>query len=89
MESYFKHPKEVCMSYFTHLKLSLYFSYVLGKGSAKAFMHAFIPDYYVTSTSDLVNEVALLLKDNGCVDEEKEEKEKKKNNIIFYYHKYS
>tara|TARA_B100000524_G_scaffold129056_1_gene63628 strand:- start:10536 stop:10775 length:240 start_codon:yes stop_codon:yes gene_type:complete len=79
MESYFKHPKEVCMSYFKHFKLSLYFSYVLGKGSAKAFMHAFIPDYYITSTSDLVEEVALLLKDNGCGHKEKEEKEEKED----------
>tara|TARA_Y100000816_G_C25996126_1_gene520363 strand:+ start:441 stop:683 length:243 start_codon:yes stop_codon:yes gene_type:complete len=77
VESYFNHPREVCMTYLKHLKLSLYFSYVLGKGSVKALLHAFVPDYYITSTSDLVDEVSLLLKDNGCTGHEKEEKEEK------------
>lgn len=63
---FFEHPKKVCMTYATHLKLSLYFSYILGKGSIKAFIHGFIPDTYITSTSDLVQEVDLLLKNNGC-----------------------
>jgi len=73
LQSFFKHPSDVCMSYCTHLKLSLYFSYVLGKGSIKAFIHAFIPDYYASSTSDLLHEVALLLKENGCERQEKED----------------
>lgn len=63
---YFSHPKQVCMTYFEHLKLSLKLCYLLGKGSLKAFIHAFIPDKYITSTSDLVNEISNIIKESGC-----------------------
>ena len=36
------------------------------KGAVKAFIHAFLPDYCVTSTSDISNEIISLLKSNGC-----------------------
>jgi hypothetical protein len=62
----FSHPKKVCMTYLQHMKLSLYFSYILAKGSVKAFIHAFLPDNYVSSTSDLVIETKKLLESNGC-----------------------
>ena len=64
----FTHPKNVCMTYLTHMKLSLYFSYTLFIGSVKAFVHAFIPDVYITSTSDLSNELYKVLKSSGCTD---------------------
>ena len=43
MRLYFEHPKKVCMTYIKHMKLSLYLSYLLAKGSAKAIVHAFLP----------------------------------------------
>ncbi len=65
----FHHPRDVCMTYMTHMKLSLYFSYRLFVGSMKAFVHAFIPDVYITSTSDLSTELYKVLKSSGCHDE--------------------
>ena len=62
----FNHPKKVCMNYYTHMKLSLYFSFVLLKGSIKSLIHAFIPDIYITSTTDLTKSLDKLLKENGC-----------------------
>ena len=44
MYSFFTHPSKVCMTYFEHMKLSLYFMKILYIGSIKAFIHAFIPD---------------------------------------------
>ena len=61
---YFEHPKQVCMTYFEHFKLSMKLSYLLGKGSFKALVHAFIPDKYITSTSDLVSEIQNIIKES-------------------------
>ena len=63
---FFTHPKEVCMSYFEHMKLSLYFSWILWKGSILAVIHAFLPDTFITSTSDTNKEVEKILKESGC-----------------------
>lgn len=62
----FKHPKNVCMTYFKHMKLSLYFSYLLTKGSIKAIVHAFLPDIFTTSTSDLIANINYISKVSGC-----------------------
>lgn len=62
----FNHPKQVCMNYYTHMKLSLHFSFVLFRGSVKSFIHAFIPDIYITSTTDLTKNLDKLLKESGC-----------------------
>ena len=59
---WFDHPENVCMSYTQHLKLSLKFCFLMLKGAVKAFIHAFLPDYCVTSTSDISNEIISLLK---------------------------
>ena len=66
MRLYFEHPKKVCMTYIKHMKLSLYLSYLLAKGSAKAIVHAFLPDTFITSTSDLTAKVQDILKTSGC-----------------------
>ena len=71
MRLYFNHPKNVCMTYFTHMKLSLYLSYLLAKGSAKAIIHAFLPDTFITSTSDLTAKVQDILKTSGCNEDDK------------------
>jgi len=63
---FFKHPKKVCMTYFQHMKLSLYFSALLCWGSIQAFVHAFIPDIWITSTTDLNNEMKRILNNAGC-----------------------
>ena len=62
----FRHPKNVCMTYFEHARLSLYFSYVFSKGALLAIVHAIIPDIALTSTSDTVKEVSAILAVSGC-----------------------
>ena len=66
MKSFFKHPKNVCMTYFQHMTLSLHFAAILGIGSIQALIHAFIPDICITSTTDLANKVNNMLKSNCC-----------------------
>ena len=68
----FNHPKEVCMTYFEHARLSLYFSYLLSKGAVLAVVHAFIPDIAATSTSDTVKTISTILSESGCRDAERE-----------------
>ena len=53
MYSYFQHPNAVCMTYFEHMRLSLGFSATLFIGSFKAIVHAFLPNYFITSTTDV------------------------------------
>ena len=53
----FKHPKNVCMTYFQHARLSLYFSYLFSKGAILAIIHAIIPDIAVSSTSDTIKQI--------------------------------
>ena len=71
MRLYFNHPKNVCMTYLKHMKLSLYLSYLLAKGSAKAIIHAFLPDTFITSTSDLTAKVQDILKTSGGNEDDK------------------
>lgn len=35
-------------------------------GSVQALIHAFIPEYYKTSTTDITNNIKTLLKNGGC-----------------------
>ena len=62
----FKHPDDVCMSYTQHCKLSIKLALLMLLGSIKAFIHAFIPDLCVTSTSDINDKITTILNNNGC-----------------------
>ena len=62
----FNHPSNVCMTYLQHMKLSIELSSLFFIGSIKAFIHAFIPDIYITSSSDLVNTANQKMKKAGC-----------------------
>ena len=44
----FKHPANVCMTYFSHFKFSMYLSQEFAKASVGAFIHAIHPDILVT-----------------------------------------
>lgn len=66
MLALFQHPKSVCMTYIQHMKLSLYFSYHLWVGSVYALIHAFFPDHYITSTTDVCALLQKTLKSAGC-----------------------
>ncbi len=64
-----KHLKNVCMPYFKHMNFSLSLSKDLLGSSAKAFVHAFFPDIYTTSTTDTVNKLQEKMSAVGCNDE--------------------
>ena len=69
---FFQHPKQVCMTYFQHARLSMNFSYMFLKASKEAFIHAINPDKYITSTSDTVKEITKILEESGCRDGNKD-----------------
>lgn len=62
----FKHPQEVCMTYLEHMALSLQLSRIFCVGSLKAIVHAFLPDYYVTSSTNVVIEAQQMMTNAGC-----------------------
>ena len=68
MFAIFKHPERVCMTYGNHMLFSLNCSYIMFTGSIKAFIHAFIPDIYIASSTKVVNKLQKLIKDAGCQD---------------------
>ncbi len=68
----FFHPREVCMDYFSHFKVSIIFALILFKGSLKAFVHSVLPDVYITSTSDTIDTINKLLEKTGCRKQESE-----------------
>ena len=64
--SYFSHPNSVCMSYCTHFCFSINLSRKLFIGSLKAFMHSIFPNFFITSSSDLLEELQADFKTVGC-----------------------
>ena len=62
----FTHPASVCMTYSTHMWLSLRICYHFAVGSVTSFVHAFLPDICVTSASDTTRHIAHLLATAGC-----------------------
>ena len=48
---FFKHPKQVCMTYFEHFCFSMEMAYILGLGSLKAVIHAIYPSESIRATS--------------------------------------
>ena len=62
----FSHPSQVCMTYLEHMKLSLELSSLFFIGSIKALVHAFIPDIYITSSTNTVNIAKEKMSKAGC-----------------------
>lgn len=54
------------MSYWTHALHSLGLAWLLGWASVRAAVHAVVPSWYVTSTTDCVAEALRRLVDSGC-----------------------
>lgn len=73
--SIFRHANKNCMSFSQHAILSLTFSGKLFLGSVKALIHAFIPDVYSKSTTDLIQEIEDMIKVAGCHNPDLEKKE--------------
>jgi hypothetical protein len=51
------HLEEMNMDYFEHMIISLSYAFILFLSCIKALIHAFIPDIYVTSTSECIVEI--------------------------------
>ena len=62
----FKHPQEVCLTYFSHLKFSFFLSYEFAKASVGALIHGIYPDVLVTHSSDTINFLNNEMKKIGC-----------------------
>lgn len=60
------HLNNVCMDYFEHFYLSMYFSGKFLIGSIQAFIHALIPCWFTSSTSTLVNHIKQVVNSVGC-----------------------
>jgi len=54
------------MSYFEHMRFSLEMSYYMGKGCLCALVHAFVPSYFITTTTDINNYIKNRLDNSGC-----------------------
>ena len=59
------HLDDVGMTYFEHFSLSVGFGLILLEAGAKALVHAIYPEIFVTSTSDAVSKLRLLLLAHG------------------------
>jgi hypothetical protein len=66
----FIHPAQVCMSYYQHFWFSMYLARRFAIGSVKAVIHAFLPDYFITSSSDLIEDIRQDMSKIGCKPEE-------------------
>ena len=64
----FQHLQDVCLSYYEHMCFSLYLSKEFFLSSVQAVVHAFIPSFYVTSSSDMVERVTMEMAQIGCRD---------------------
>ena len=62
----FKHPSDVCMSYFEYCRFSLRLSFQFAYASFAALVHAFYPDIYVTHSTDTIHNIKKQMKDVGC-----------------------
>ena len=63
VDNYFDHLKDKKISYIEHLVFSTNIAYMLGVGSLKAFAHSIYPDIYVTSSTELTEELSDKLKE--------------------------
>jgi len=62
----FKHPKNVCMSYFSHLKFSFFLSFEFAKASICAIIHGIYPDIFITHSSDTIHQLNTEMQKIGC-----------------------
>lgn len=62
----FLHPRKVCMTYFQHFCFSMYLCSLFCKGAILAFFHSLLPDFFITSSSDIVNNIQHLINTSGC-----------------------
>ena len=62
----FKHPSNVCLTYFQHMKFSLFLSAEFAKASFFALAHAVYPDIFITHSSDTIKYLQNEMDKIGC-----------------------
>ncbi len=62
----FNHPRNVCMTYLEHFKVSMNLSKIFLLASLKAFIHAIYPDFFITSSTDTVEKAKKIMNSAGC-----------------------
>ena len=62
----FSHPSKVCMSYIQHFCFALKLSGFFFCCSLVSIIHAFIPDIFVDSPSQINNQIKKLIDSSGC-----------------------
>lgn len=60
----FHHLKELNVSYTTHFKHSMYYSFTSLKSSYYFFIHAVYPDIYVTDGSETITKLHKVISEN-------------------------
>jgi hypothetical protein len=60
--SIFRHPSNVNMTYFEHMRFSLYLSWKFGCASILAIIHSIYPDIFITSSTDALSNISKLIK---------------------------
>jgi hypothetical protein len=60
------HPKSVCLTYIQHMWFSLHLSWLFGKASTHAFIHAFVPSLFKKSSSLCIDYVSKKMLEVGC-----------------------
>ena len=54
------------MTYSEHFRFSINLSKIYFVASFKALVHSFIPNLFITSSTDTQNKIDFLLKNSGC-----------------------
>lgn len=60
------HPKNVCMTYKTHFVFSLKLSFKFAVASLKALVHALVPNIFISSSTQALNDINKIVKSSGC-----------------------
>lgn len=74
----FRHLRDSNMNYFEHMLTSLNYAFILFISCIKALIHSFIPDLFITSTSECILEI-----NNKLIRHNKKDYEKKLTDIYY------
>lgn len=66
MSIFTNHPKNVCMTYVEHFKLSMTLSIHFLEGSIKAFIHGILPFWFASSSTNINKLIETKIKNSGC-----------------------
>lgn len=74
----FKHLRESNMDYVEHMLVSLNYAFILFISCIKALIHSFIPDLFITSTSECILEI-----NNKLIRHNKKDYEEKLSDLYY------